>query len=236
MSKREEMRRRRQAQTRQRMIGLIAAVVVLALAVTSWLIYQNVKPIGAIKAVPTRVYAQASGKTLGAPDAKVTLLLFSDFRCPACRALAQGVEDQIIAQFVDTGRARLEYHHYLIIDQKVGGRESRDAALASECAADQSQFWNFHNLLFANQGATEGGGAFEVRRLKALAESMGLDTAAFNQCLDSGRHAAEVTADEVLAAQFGVSGTPTVFVNGNKMANPQDLAEYERLITLQEQQ
>ncbi len=236
MSKREQLRRKRQDQTRQRTLALIGVIVVLALAVTAYLIYQGAKPIGAITPVPTRVFSQANGKTLGSPDAKVTLLLFSDFQCPACRGLAQGVEDQVIAQFVDTGRARLEYHHYLIIDQIRGGRESRDAALASECAADQGQFWNFHNLLFANQGASEANGAFTVRRLKALAASMSLDATTFEPCLDSGRHGAEVDADAVLVAQMGVSGTPTMFINGNRMANPNDLAEYERLISLQEQQ
>lgn len=233
MSKREELRRRRQAETRRRMIPLIAGIIVIAIAVTSWLVWQNLKPLGAIVTIPTQVFAQASGKTLGAADAPVTILVFSDFQCTACDAFAEGVEQTVIDTYVDTGRAKLEYRHYIVIDGNVGGSESRDAAEASECANEQGQFWNFHDLLFANQGA-EGSGVFTVRRLKAMGASLGLDTAAFDACVDSGRHAATVRADEVLAQQYGVTGTPTVFINGTRV-NAGDLAEYERLIGLLEQ-
>ncbi len=236
MSKREEKRARRQAQVRQRQLLLIAAVVVVAIAIVSWIVYENNKPLAPITAIPTQPYTQATGKNLGAADAPVTILLFSDFQCPICKVFANGVEQQVITQFVDTGRARLEYHHYIVIDGNVGGTESRDAAEASECANDQGQFWNFHDLLYANQGAREGGGAFTNRRLKAMAAGMGLNAASFDQCVDSNQHAADVRSDEALAAQFAVTGTPTVFINGNKMANPNDLTEFERLITLQEQQ
>lgn len=236
MSKRDERRQRRQAQMRQRQILLIVGIVIIAVAIVAWIIYENNKPIGPITAIPTQTYAQASGKTLGAADAKVTILLFSDFQCPICKVFADGVEKQVIATYVDTGRAKLEYHHYIVIDGNVGGSESRDAANASECANDQGQFWNFHDLLYANQGAREGGGAFTVRRLKAMGAGMGLDAAAFDQCVDSNQHAADVRTDEALAAQYGVNGTPSVFINGNKVTNPNDLSEFDRLITLQEQQ
>jgi protein-disulfide isomerase len=235
MSKREEMRRRRQAQVRQRQMTVLGGVVVVALAITAWLIYQNTKPIGPITAIPTQAYAQANGKVLGAAEAPVTILLFSDFQCPNCRIFAEGAEKQVIAQFVDTGRARLEYRHFIVIDGNVGGSESRDAAEASECASDQGQFWNYHDLLYAN-GGREGGGAYTIRRLKAMAAGMGLDAATFDQCLDSNQHAADVRADEALAAQLGVNSTPSIFVNGNKVSNPNDLTEFEQLITLQEQQ
>jgi protein-disulfide isomerase len=95
----------------------------------------------------------------------------------------------------------------------VGGNESHRAAEASECANELGEFWNYHKMMFANQ-AGEGKGAFSDRRLKAFAETLGLNTQAFNQCFDSGRYAQNVLADEGLARSMGVTGTPTIFVNG----------------------
>ncbi|MCC7362362.1 MAG: DsbA family protein [Anaerolineales bacterium] len=236
MSKKEERRQRRAAEARRRQLLLIGGITIVAVAIVGWLVWQNVKPIGEIVSIPTQTYAQANGKTLGAADAPVTILLFSDFQCPICKVFADNVEQQVIATYVDTGRAKLEYHHFIVIDGNVGGSESRDAAEASECANDQGQFWNFHDLLYANQGAREGGGAFTIRRLKAMGAGMGLDSAAFDACIDSNQHAAEVRSDEALAAQYGVSGTPSVFINGNKVTNPNDLSQIDQLITLQEQQ
>jgi protein-disulfide isomerase len=235
MSKREEMRRRRQAQTRQRQLIVIGVIVVLAVAVTGWLIYQNTRPVGEIVTVPAQEYPLADGKSMGQAEAPITIMLFSDFQCPGCGFLARSVEEQLIEAFVNTGQARLEYRHYLIVDQLVGGTESREAAEASECASEQGQFWNYHNMLFGNQQG-EGRGAFAERRLKALAEATGLDLAAFNACFDSNRYASEVQADHTLGVQSGVSGTPTVFINGYRMDSPTDFTEYQRVITAQLQQ
>ena len=238
MSKKDERRQRRQAEARRRQLTLIGGIVIVAVAIVAWIVWQNNKPIGEIVSIPTQTYAQANGKTLGDPAAPVTIILFSDFQCPICKVFADNVEKQVLATYVDTGRAKLEYHHYIVIDGNVGGSESRDAAEASECANDQGQFWNFHDLLYANQGAREGGGAFTIRRLKAMGAGMGLDSATFDACVDSSQHADLVRADEALALQYGVNGTPSVFINNNqnKVSNPNDIAEIDRLITLQEQQ
>jgi protein-disulfide isomerase len=235
MSKREERRKRRESQTRQRQLIVLGVIVILAVAATGYLIYQNSRPIGEIVTVPTQTFALANGKTMGEAEAPVTILLFSDFQCPGCGNLARNLEDQLIEAFVNTGQARLEYRHFLIVDQIVGGTESREAAEASECANEQGQFWNYHDTVFANQQG-EGQGAFADRRLKAFAEAMGLDTAAFNACFDSNRFASAVQADHNLGVQMGVSGTPTVFLNSYPMENPNDFSEYQRVIEAQSQQ
>jgi protein-disulfide isomerase len=235
MSKKQQRQQRRQSQARMRQVQIIAGIVIIAVGIAAWLIWQQVKPLGAITPISTKVYTQADGKNLGDPTAAIQVLLFSDFQCPVCKQFADSVEPQIIATYVDTGRIRLEYHHFLIIDRNQGSVESRDAARASECAADQGQFWNYHDILYANQGA-EASGAFTIRQLKALAVSLGLNAATFDPCLDTAQHADLVNADETLAAQYGVNGTPTIFINGAQMANPFDLTEWERTVSLQEQQ
>ncbi len=139
------------------------------------------------------------------------------------------MERQIIDEFVSTGQARYEYRHYIVVDGNVGGNESRRAAEASECANEQGEFWNYHKLIFANQNG-EGKGAFADRRLKAFAVELGLDAEKFNTCFDAKRYASNVQADEALGRSLGVSGTPSVFINGTRLRNPLDMNEYRTLV------
>jgi protein-disulfide isomerase len=235
MSKREEMRRRRQERARRQQLTIIGVIVVLALAVTAWLVWQNSRPIGEFVTLPTEEYPLAEGKFMGQAGAPVTVLIFSDFQCPFCGQVARGAEKQLIDEYIAGGQVRLEYRHYIVVDGNVGGSESRRAAEASECAAEQGQFWKYHDMVFANQQG-EGRGAFADRRLEAFAEVIGLDTQQFNACFSANRYAGAVRSDEQLAAQYGVTGTPTVFVNGVRVEDPIDFAEYQRLITLQLEQ
>jgi protein-disulfide isomerase len=139
------------------------------------------------------------------------------------------VERQLIEQYVTTGKVRFEYYHFIVVDGNVGGSESQHAAEASECANEQGRFWDYQAMLFANQQG-EGRGAFADRRLKAFAEALGLDAGEFNDCFDAHRHAGKVQADQQLGVARGVSGTPTIFVNGNRVENPLDFAELQRWI------
>ncbi len=137
---------------------------------------------------------------------------------------------QIKDTYIATGQSvRLEYRHYIVIDGNVGGNESRRAAEASECAAEQGKFWEYQAIVFANHTG-EAVGTYPDRKLKAFAETIGLDTAAFNTCFDTGRYAREVTSDEALGRQLGVNSTPTVFVNGVRVNNPLDFNEISALI------
>lgn len=113
-----------------------------------------------------------------------------------------------------------------MIDPNVGGNESRRAALASECAAEQGQFWPYHDIVFANQ-AGEGKGAFRDARLKAFAEKIGLDMNAFNQCFDSSKYGSAVQSDEFDGRALGVTGTPTMFINGVRVQ--QNLLDFNAL-------
>ncbi len=139
------------------------------------------------------------------------------------------MERQIIDTYIATGKVRFEYYHYIVVDGNVGGNESRRAAEASECANEQGEFWNFHKMVFANWNG-EGEGAFSDRRLKAFADTLGLDTTDFNACFDSARYATKVRDDEQLGRSLGVRGTPTIFVNGQLVSNPLDFNEFKTLI------
>lgn len=218
--------RREQAQRKarqNRMLQIIAAVVVVATLAVIILVVANQPeaPVGDITTIEPGTWPQADGKALGPADAKVVVTEFADFQCPYCRIYNETIQPQIIADYVTTGKIRYEYRHFIVIDGNVGGTESRRAAEATECALQQDRFWDFHEILFANQ-AGEGEGAFANNRIKAFAESLGLDMNQFNSCFDGRKTQNQVTIDEAQARTFGVNGTPSLFVNGKKVDNPID--------------
>jgi protein-disulfide isomerase len=220
MSKVKENQLRRRREARKRQLTILGGVVVAGLVIigisVGWSAYENSKPVGAIIPIERDNYKFANGKTLGAETAKVTIDEFADFQCPICGEFAAQTEPDLIANYMASGQVRYVFHHFIVIDGNVGGTESRRAAEASECANEQGQFWDYHKLVYHNQ-AGEGKGAFTDRRLKAFAETLGLDTAKFNQCFDSGKYAQNVLADEREGRSLGVNGTPSIFVNGRQV-------------------
>lgn len=109
------------------------------------------------------------------------------------------------------------------------GEESGWAAEASECAAEQDAFWEYHDLLFERQSG-ENQGAFNKDILKGFAEELGLDTAAFNECLDSGRYA-DVVANQTQTAQaVGVRSTPAFLINGTPVVGAQPFENFQTII------
>lgn len=96
------------------------------------------------------------------------------------------------------------------------GEESVRAAEAVECAGEQGQTWEYMDVLFANQRG-ENRGAYADRYLKAFAEGLGLDTLAFNACLDSRRYRSAVLLETQDGRARGVQSTPTFFINGEML-------------------
>ena len=101
------------------------------------------------------------------------------------------------------------------------GEESSWAAEATECANEQSRFWDYYDKLFEEQ-AGENVGAFSQENLKRFAADLELDTEKFNQCLDSGQYREKVRQETIQGQQEGVRGTPTLFVNGRLIENGAD--------------
>ena len=138
---------------------------------------------------------------LGAKDANVTVIEYSDFQCPYC-AQAEPVLHAMLEQY--DGKVKLVYVNYPLQSHQYAYK----AAEASECALDQGKYWEYHDMLFENQDR------LAVGDLKGYAKELGLDTAKFDSCLDNGDKMPAVEADIAQARAAKVSGTPT-FVIGN---------------------
>jgi protein-disulfide isomerase len=119
-------------------------------------------------------------------------------------------------EFVSAGEVRVEVRLVAIL-----GEESELAAQAAECANDQGRFWDFHDVLYANQEG-ENRGAFARENLKRFAGALALDAVAFDSCLDSGKYASLVTEDTDEALQQGVDKTPTILVNDKEVTSTLD--------------
>lgn len=178
----------------------IAAVAVLVLIVVGLLSRQSSQPNTAALIGDT----QTEGKSLGDPNAPVVVWDFSDFHCPHCRDFTEGTETQLIETYVKTGKVRLVYKHFIVLN-------SWEAANASECAAEQGKFWQYHDYLFQKQ---ETDSPFSKDELKRYARDLGLDTEAFDRCVDSGKYMNVVQKEMDEGRRLGVRGTPSIFVNG----------------------
>lgn len=161
---------------------------------------------------------------LGKGNAKVTIIEFADFQCPFCGKWFTESEGNLIKDYVNTGKVKFSFRHFAFL-----GQESNWASEASECANEQGKFWDFHDYLFKNQKG-ENQGTFSKENLKGFAANLGLDTLKFNACLDGGKYAKAVTDDTKAGQTAGVSGTPTIFVNGQVMVGAQPYSVLKTLI------
>lgn len=126
--------------------------------------------------------------------------------------------------YAGSGLVRFEYKNFAVI-----GPESIRAAEAAACANEQGQFWPYHDAIFANQRG-ENQGAFRNDTLKAIAAALGLDEAAFNDCLDSDRYREAVEAETAAGQERGVRSTPTLFINGEKIEGAIPFEQLQPLI------
>ena len=102
--------------------------------------------------------------------------------------------------------------------------EAQKASEAAHCAGEQGKYWEMHDAMFANQRA------LQVPALKQAARALGIDGAKFDQCLDSGKHTANVRADYDLGEKMGVNSTPTIYINGRPLVGAQPFEQFKLII------
>ena len=155
---------------------------------------------------------------LGPTTAPVTIVEYGDFGCSACGAWHRaGIVKELRTRYGD--QVRFVYRDFPVITP-----QSPKAAEAAQCAYDQGKFWEFHDLLFARAPA------IGVSELKTYAAEMGLDVAKFDQCLDSGQHAATVDRDLQDARERRFPGTPSFLVNGQPLGGPPSFEFFQGVI------
>ncbi len=229
MSRRTEIRDQRLRRRRRTTSILTLAIVGVALIITAFMIAQNNRPIGAILTPEPRAYSPVNGQSIGDPNAPVKIEEFSDFQCPYCRVFHDETFPQILRDYIETGKVYFTYRNFPVVDGQSAAQESSHAAIASVCAGQQGKFFEFHDLLFANQTG-ENIGDFTERRLYAMAEIAGLEADAFNQCYTSSAAAAAVDADRAAGLLAGINSTPSFLIDGTPFLGAQPYAEFQKAI------
>ncbi|HEX2166872.1 MAG TPA: DsbA family protein [Longimicrobiales bacterium] len=158
----------------------------------------------------------ARGVTMGSEDAPVRVIVFSDFQCGGCGAWANRIEPNLKAEFIDTGKVHYTRYDFPLVSIHP---HAFLAARAARCAEDQDLFWEYHDIMFANQGAWMYSQSAPVDQFTQYATEAGLNAEEFTGCLRSDRHADVVTANALLAEQLGVNSTPTVYVGQRRLGN-----------------
>ena len=166
---------------------------------------------------PRQVVAKADRPSKGPETAPIDMIEFSDFQCPYCESAFPTV-NQVLTTYGD--RIHFTYRHYpLAIHPR-----ARPAAEASQCAAEQGKFWQFHDKLFGDQSKLGD------EDFKQYAAQLGLDTAQFNACVDSHKYGAEIENDIHAGDEAGVSGTPAFYINGRMLSGAQPFEAFKSII------
>ena len=150
----------------------------------------------------------------GDPDAPVIIVEFSDFQCPFCSRFFQQTLPQLEENYINTGKVKFVYRD-LPLDSL--HPNARPAHIAAECADEQGKFWEYHDILFENQGQWNRLASEDLENsLKQYAQDLSLDVPSFETCLSSDEIADEVNKDVLDARSYGATGTPTFFIGTEK--------------------
>ncbi len=156
--------------------------------------------------------------TIGPTTAAVTIVEFGDFECPFCRKSVAPLKS-MLERYGE--KIRFIYRDFPNSSIHNG---ALPAALAANCANDQGKFWQYHDLLYANQEL------FSTQPWEQIAEQLRLDMTRFSSCMEQKTHQAEVEEDYREGVRFGVTGTPTWFINGVRIEGALDAETFATII------
>lgn len=173
---------------------------------------------------------------IGDPDAPVTLIEYADFKCSACGFFHQEAGKDIRREYIDTGRANIEFRAYPVI-----GPDSGRALRGAYCANDQGKFTEYHDAVFNHmwdeyysrhkQAYLEE--ILTVQLLSDIAGQQGADKDKFRDCIEATHMNKHIDRDLLLAADDRVQGTPTFKVNSQRIVGPQPFSVFRTLLDIQ---
>lgn len=206
-----------------RSVVLIAVAFAAALGLAAFFASRGAEPTTTPVDMSALADAATSHNVTGADNPAVTLVEYGDYSCPTCAQFYPMVAELLRRM---PSELALEYHHYAI----PVGSHSFTAAFAAEAAAEQGRFWSMHDALFGTQSQWKN--RTEVRdTFISMAGQLGLDTARFAADMDSPDIQSRVAADHVQGDAVGVAGTPSFFINGQRLNYlPRSVDEFEAII------
>jgi protein-disulfide isomerase len=207
----------------KRIIFWASFIIILALIIWGLVVAMN-KPVNTAPKLGTPADVTSTDHIRGSASSTVTVIEYSDFQCPACAAFYPLVE-KLVNEASTT--VRFVYRHFPLYP--LPHKNSFIAAQASEAASMQGKFWDMYSLLFENQTAWENSNT-AASIFESYAERIGLNMSVYKKDVDSTAVKARVQRDRDEGDALGVAGTPTFFINGKAVTNPNGYEAFKTLI------
>lgn len=137
----------------------------------------------------------------------IVVVDFSDFQCHLCKRYVDNTEQQINSSFVQTDKVVYVFKHL-----PNRGFDSKNASIAAQCTNDQGRFWEFHKILYANQGPIDSGWVNSDNLEKLVLQLPSINTTEFNSCFDTKKYESFIDNDIALANSLGFTETPSFII------------------------
>jgi protein-disulfide isomerase len=140
-------------------------------------------------------------------NASLVVIDFSDFQCHLCKRYVDNTEQQINSSYIQSDKAVYVFKHL-----PNRGFDSKNASLAAQCTNDQGKFWEFHKILYTNQGAIDSGWV-DVDNIKKFASQLpDINSTQFDSCFDTKKYESLVDRDIAMANSLGFTDTPSFII------------------------
>ena len=218
------------ANTKKIAVGVVAVILIAAVTISFSSYMSEFDNVQSSPQDEFETISLTQVPILGSQTATVTIVEIGDYQCPACKSWFDNTRQDIIENYVDTGKANLVF-----IDMPFIGADSVSAAEATYCADDQGMYWDYHVKLYQFQQHENDGWA-NIDRLTAIAFDLGLDTEKFNECMNSKKYYSQVNLNKQKAStDFGANSNPTfVIVNSSgdidRLIGPHPYATFEKVL------
>lgn len=187
--------------------SLVAIAVLAVIVISNRPRETNQEHVELVDSLPRGIDGSTGLPYLGNPEAPVTMLIYEDLGCPNCQTFFEETEPLVLTEFVAQGDVRILIYTLAFVNS-----QSLPAAEGAACALDQDMFWEYRDKVYNNQSVRQ----FNRQNLIAFADEVGLDVNAFTLCFDLGTHTQEIIDRSSVAFDFGITGTPTTDIAGER--------------------
>lgn len=197
--------------TETKVLGIILLLTTGLIFGAIFLLSRNSNSSQGVKGVQVADINYAKGQKIGSDSAKVRLVEFSDFQCPACHQAESAIKQVLTAY---QGDVQLIYRHFPLPQHVIG----RKAAYLSEAASNEGKFWETHDKLFETQSQWTVMAEKDAQNyFLSLTRELGLDENKMREGMEGNSFKAIIEEDVLEGRRLGVNATPTFFLNGYKL-------------------
>ena len=209
--------------------GFYLILILLLVAGIGTLAYLAAKPRQTVSQIDsTLAPIPNQGHAIGSDSARLEVVEFADFECPACGSFATLTEPDVRDRLVKTGQIRFRFMDFPLTNVH---RNTWSAHRAAWCAGEQNKFWEMHDALFMNQDRWNGE---ETTRpdgvIEGLASQLGLNMPQYTSCVDTRKYQAQIQANVAEGEKRAVGSTPTFFIGTNKVGSALSYDEFKKYV------